>query len=208
MRRISRIVVVLGLGIGWAARPVLGENLGQAWDTASRVNAQLQAQQAESMAAGLNVKAAKSDRFPSVRNFTFNAFLSVSPQISPSSFFGSSSGGSKGGAAAGGLSGLPSAISLLGSRTARPSGLAYLCKRSPLYGGTASAEHRRRRGPARRPEERGVPHGSGPEADRGRSLRRSPPAPEESGSRPEQRRATHLVRQGRAEPPRAGPGHP
>ena len=113
MRRIRRIVVVLGLGVGWANGPARGENLSQAWDTALRVNALLQAQQAQSMAAGLNVKAAKSDRFPKVSNFTFNSFLSSPPMISTSSFFGASAAG-RGGAAASGLSGLPASISLLG----------------------------------------------------------------------------------------------
>ncbi len=114
MRRTTRIVVVLSVVLGRTSGPVRGENLGEAWNTALRVNAGLQSQQAQSMAAGLSVKAAKSDRFPTVRNFTFNSFLTAAPMISTSSFFGSSGGGSHGAGAASGLSGLPSAISLLG----------------------------------------------------------------------------------------------
>ena len=86
------------------------------------------------MAAGLNVKAAKSDRFPSVRNFTFNSFLSAAPQISTSSFFGSSGGGSRGGGAASGLSGLPAAISLLGPGQ-RDIPLSVTFANVPLYTG-------------------------------------------------------------------------
>src|SRR5712664_3193495 len=68
MARISRFVVVLGVGLGvGTGRLVQGEDLGQAWDIALRVNAQLQSQQAESVAAGLNLKAAQSDRLPKVR---------------------------------------------------------------------------------------------------------------------------------------------
>jgi hypothetical protein len=56
----------------------------------------------------------RSDRFPTVRNFTFNAFLTAAPQVSTASAFGASGGGSRSGGAASGLSGLPAAISLLG----------------------------------------------------------------------------------------------
>ncbi len=109
-----RIVIVLGLGMGCASGPVLGEDLRQAWDTALRVNAGLQSQQAQSVAAGLTVKAAKSDRFPSVRNFTFNSFLTASPLVSTSSLTGSASGGSRSGGSSSGIGGLPAAFSLLG----------------------------------------------------------------------------------------------
>ena len=152
MRPISRIIVVLGLGIGWATRPVLGENLRQAWDTALRVNAGLQAQQAQSMAAGLNVKAARSDRFPRKRNYTFNSFLTATPMTSTSSFFGSSGGGIRSVGAASGITGLPTAFPLFG-RSARTFGLAHLCKRAHLYGWAAPPEHRRGRGPAWHAEE-------------------------------------------------------
>ncbi len=135
MRQISGIVVVLSLIIGSAPRPVLGEDLRQAWDLAIRANAQLQAQQAESMAAGLNLKAARSDRLPAVRSFTFNAFLTASPTVNTSSVLGSSSGGSRSGTGASGLlSGLPSAFPILGAgQRDLPVSLAYA--NLPLYTG-------------------------------------------------------------------------
>ena len=116
MRRISGIVVMLSLIVGRADRPVLGEDLREAWDVAIRANAQLQAYQAESMAAGLNVSAARSDRLPSIRSFTFDALLTATPTVSTRSFLGASSGGSRGGTGAAGLlSGFPSALPILGA---------------------------------------------------------------------------------------------
>ncbi len=115
MRRISAIVIVLGLLVGRSPEAALSEDLQQAWDLALRVNAQVQAQQSESMAAGLNLRAARSDRLPSIRSFTFNAFLTAAPTVNTSSFFGSSGGGSRAGTGASGmLGGLPSAFQILG----------------------------------------------------------------------------------------------
>ncbi|MBV8267573.1 MAG: hypothetical protein JO252_14705, partial [Planctomycetaceae bacterium] len=81
MRRISRFVAALAAGLGLAGIPptLWAENLGDAWAIALGVNQQLQAQQAQSGAAGLNLSAAKSARLPTVRNFTFNAFLTATP---------------------------------------------------------------------------------------------------------------------------------
>ncbi|HZW31539.1 MAG TPA: hypothetical protein VFF52_12580, partial [Isosphaeraceae bacterium] len=61
MTRMSQFVVVLGVGLGvGTGRLAPGEDLGQAWDIALRVNAQLQSQRAEAVAAGLNLAAARS----------------------------------------------------------------------------------------------------------------------------------------------------
>jgi len=105
MARISRFVVVLAVGLGvGTSRLAEGEDLSQAWDLALRVNAGLQSQQAESVAAGLNLAAARSERLPSTRTYTFNSFLTVTPQVNTSSFLGSSKGGTGSGGA---LPGLP-----------------------------------------------------------------------------------------------------
>jgi hypothetical protein len=80
----------------------MAENLGDAWSIALRVNQQLQSQQALSAAAGWNLKAAQSDRWPTLRSFTFNSFLTVAPQISSSSFFGVRAGAGAGEAPAAG----------------------------------------------------------------------------------------------------------
>ena len=95
MKRISRIVVAASLGAGLAVldRPTWGENLAEAWNIAVRVNAGLQSQQELTAAQGLNLGAARASRLPTVRTFTFNSFLTVTPGISTSSFLGSSAGG-------------------------------------------------------------------------------------------------------------------
>ncbi len=163
----SRIAVMLGLIIGRAPRAVLGEDLRQAWDLAIRANAQLQAQQAESMAAGLNLKAARLDRLPSVRSFTFNAFLTATPSANTSSFFGSSAGGSRSGTGGSGLlSGLPSTIQFLGTGQ-RDLPVSLTFANLPLYTGgrlLRNIDYAGAQLGAR--AERGVPHGPGFEAHR------------------------------------------
>ena len=71
MKRISRFLVVASLGLGVAGmhRSALGEDLGDAWNIALRVNAGLQSQQATTVAQGFNLQAAKSSRWPTVRSF-------------------------------------------------------------------------------------------------------------------------------------------
>jgi|GEM_PF-556184 len=64
-----------------AALPVRGENLQQAWDIALGVNQQLQSQQTQASAEGLNLEAAKAARRPSVRSQNFNVLLTNSPSI-------------------------------------------------------------------------------------------------------------------------------
>jgi outer membrane protein len=105
MRRISRFYAVLAVSVWLAAlAPCLaGEDLGQAWNIALHVNQQLQSQQSQSVAAGLNLKAAKSDRLPTVRNYTINSFLTTTPEISTKSFFGNAATGGP----AGGVAGIP-----------------------------------------------------------------------------------------------------
>ncbi|MFI5460242.1 MAG: TolC family protein [Isosphaerales bacterium] len=136
--RTPRFVVVCASAIGLLASlsPVRGENLQQAWSIALGVNQQVQSQQAESVAAGLNLAAARSARLPSLRSYTFNAFLTASPEVSTRSFFGTSA---TGGAAAG-LAGttitnsLPAAVPVLGpGQRDLPISIAYASL--PLYTG-------------------------------------------------------------------------
>jgi outer membrane protein len=116
MRRISCIVLVFGLIVGGASRATLAEDLQEAWAIALRVNAQLQAQQANSMAAGLNLRAAHADRLPSIRTFTFDALLTATPAFNTKSFLGSSGGGAGTGGSGSGLPfGFPSSFQILGA---------------------------------------------------------------------------------------------
>ncbi|MBV8610667.1 MAG: TolC family protein [Singulisphaera sp.] len=153
MRRISRFVAALAAGLGLAGIPptLWAENLGDAWAIALGVNQQLQAQQAQSGAAGLNLSAAKSARLPTVRNFTFNAFLTAAPYIQNPFTSTTATGGSSGRGAgttntpgattgsvpttnAGVLSGLPSVFPVLGpGQRDLPFSLTYAAV--PLYTG-------------------------------------------------------------------------
>lgn len=133
MTRISRFVVVLGVGLGVGRdRLAEGEDLGQAWDRALRVNAQLQSQQAESVAAGLNLAAARSARLPTVRTFTFNSFLTVTPQITTSSFFGTVKGGTGSG---GVLAGIPPLAPIFVGSGQRDLPVSLTFASVPLYTG-------------------------------------------------------------------------
>jgi outer membrane protein TolC len=144
MKRISRFLVVasLGLGVPGVHRPALGEDLFDAWNIALRVNAGLQSQQATTVAQGLNLRAARSDRWPTVRTLTANAFLTVAPEISTSGFLGSSTVGRGGAGGAGGGTGtgtspgtsFPSALTVLGpGQRDIPASLTYA--NVPLYTG-------------------------------------------------------------------------
>ncbi len=128
-------IVVFGL----AATPGLAraENLQDAWAIALQVNQQLQSQQALSVSAGYSLAAARSARWPTVRNFTFNAFLSATPAFN-TPFSGTSTTGSS---AAGGsvlnaaaATGLPSTFSILGpGQRDLPASITYAS--IPLYTG-------------------------------------------------------------------------
>ncbi len=123
-------------------RSALGEDLGDAWNIALRVNAGLQSQQATTAAQGFNLQAAKSSRWPTVRSFTFNSFLTVAPEISTTSFLGSAAGGRAGAGGAGGGSGtgtspgasFPSMLQVLGpGQRDIPASLTFASV--PLYTG-------------------------------------------------------------------------
>ncbi len=114
MRGIARLFLVGSLVAGLAGirRPALGEDLSEAWGIALRVNSGLQSQQELTAAQGLNLRAARADRLPTVRTFTFNSFLTVAPEIKSSSFFGAAArgtGGAGGGGTGAGGSGAGSA---------------------------------------------------------------------------------------------------
>jgi outer membrane protein TolC len=93
MGRSARVVIALAAGLApafWAGGRARGENLAEAWGIALRVNQQLQSQQAQSVAAGLNLSAARASRLPTFRTFTFDAFLTNSPKTKTN--FGNTSG--------------------------------------------------------------------------------------------------------------------
>ena len=74
MKRILRFLVMVGLaGLAALDRPARGEDLADAWGIALRVNAGLQSQQDLTVAQGLNLKPARSSRWPTVRTFTFDS---------------------------------------------------------------------------------------------------------------------------------------
>jgi outer membrane protein TolC len=136
--RVSRVVVALPPAVGLLAllAPARAENLQQAWTIALSVNQQVQAQQAETLAAGLNLAAARSARLPTFRSFTFNSILTTAPRVNTRSFFGAPGSGGAG-AGAGGLPGagaLPAAISVLGpGQRDLPVSITYASV--PLYTG-------------------------------------------------------------------------
>lgn len=127
LTRLVRTLALVGLGGATAAH---GEDLGEAWGIALRVNQQLQAQQSQSVAAGLSVEAAKRSRLPTVRNYTFDTQLTNPPATKPAFVNnglgnggngngGGNNGGGQGngnGGNAGGLAGIPSAFYTLGPR--------------------------------------------------------------------------------------------
>ena len=161
--------------------PCNGQNLGQAWDIALHVNQLLQSQQAQSMAAGLNLKAAKSDRLPRIRNFTADAFL-TNPRNQHQVVLGIIATGTRRGIEPGRPGRLPSAVSILGpGQTNLPISLTYATV--PLYtGGQVAPKHRCRRSSGRRPAERGVSDRPRSQAHGRRSLHRGPPGEKTSKS--------------------------
>ena len=70
-------VVVISLWLPEAR----GEDLNDAWSQAIGLNAGLQARELDTSAAGMNLRAARSARLPSVSLTSLTAFLSQSPQI-------------------------------------------------------------------------------------------------------------------------------
>ncbi len=120
-------VFVLVVNLQWTR----GENLRDAWSIALGVNQQLQSQQAESNAAGLNLAAAKSARWPTVRNFTFDAFLTATPLVRNSFFGTSATGGSAAGVA--GIPGQPG-VAAAGVPLAQSAALAGLPSAFPILG--------------------------------------------------------------------------
>src|SRR5262245_23244550 len=104
MNRILWILVAASFGLGLAGtdRPARGEDLAEAWGIALRVNAGLQSQQDLTVAQGFNLRSARSSRWPTVRTFTFDSLLTVTPGISTTSFLGPSAGGRGGPGGTGG----------------------------------------------------------------------------------------------------------
>ena len=101
------VALVAGLWLAVSPWPARAENLRDAWSIALGVNQQLQSQQALSVSAGLSLAAARSARWPTVRNFSFNAFLTATPAIKSSILGTSAAGGSAAGVA--GIPGQPGA---------------------------------------------------------------------------------------------------
>jgi len=90
MRRIARFVAALaaGLTLGVTAPRARAENLAQAWAIALGVNQRLQSQQLQSVAAGLDVDAARAARLPTVRSFALDAGLTSPAKINPTASSG------------------------------------------------------------------------------------------------------------------------
>jgi outer membrane protein len=120
-------IFVLGANSKWTRV----ENLRDAWSIALGVNQQLQSQQAQSNSAGLNLAAAKSARWPTVRNYTFESFLTASSAVR-NNFFGTSATG--GGAA--GVAGIPGqpGVAAPGVPLAQTAALAGLPNAFPILG--------------------------------------------------------------------------
>jgi outer membrane protein TolC len=85
MRRIARFVAALAAGLTLSVAPprARAENLAQAWAVALGVNQRLQSQQLQSVAAGLDVQAARAARLPTVRSFALDAGLTSPVRINP-----------------------------------------------------------------------------------------------------------------------------
>jgi outer membrane protein len=142
MEKASRLVAAWAMG-GVAALILgvaRGENLAQAWDIALGINPQLRARQAQSVAQGWNLAAARSARLPTVRSFAFNAFLATTPVIQ-STFTGVSTAGAASGMTGsvpatgrGAASGLPASFPFLGAgQRDLPASITYASV--PLYTG-------------------------------------------------------------------------
>lgn len=137
MRMIARRLIALAAGLGLACGPrsARAESLTDAWTLALGGNQRLQAEQAQSVAQGYYLRAARSARLPTVRSFNFESFLTATPGIR-NTFTGTSTGagvagtssglggtaatlggtgaGAAAGAGAGGLGGLPAVVPILG----------------------------------------------------------------------------------------------
>jgi len=125
----TALVVVAG------SRPAWAENLRQAWSIALGINQGLQAQQAESVAQGLNLAAARSARLPTVRSLNFEAFLTATPAFKTT--FPSASGSATTatpGSTLSALSGTPLSFPLLGpGQRQLPASITFAAL--PLYTG-------------------------------------------------------------------------
>jgi outer membrane protein TolC len=133
--RTSLIVAICAATFGLFTAPsARSEDLAQAWQIALRSNGLLQSQQAETTAAGLNVAAARSARLPTLRTYTFNAFLTATPEFR-NNFFGATS--KAGDAPPAGMTALPvppSAFSFFGpGQRDLPASITYASV--PLYTG-------------------------------------------------------------------------
>jgi outer membrane protein len=104
-----------------------GEDLNDAWSQAIGLNAGLQARELDTSAAGMNLRAARSARLPTVSLTSLTAFLSQSPQIRVPASLAAAGAGS--GAAA-----FPSTFPALGpNQTVIPFVFANISQ--PLYQG-------------------------------------------------------------------------
>ena len=135
---------------------------------ALRVNQGLSAQQSQSVATGLDLAAARSARWPTVRSQNYNFLLSNTPGVK-SPLTSTSAGGSSG--AGSPLAGLPAFFHVLGpNQTDLP--ISFTFASLPLYTGGRLMRNIDAAGEPVRAADRGVPHGARPEADGRRGLRR------------------------------------
>ena len=138
------------------------ENLQDAWAIALQVNQQLQSQQALSVSAGYSLAAARSARWPTVRNFTFNAFLSATPAFN-TPFSRDIDHGEFGGrrlsTQLSSRDGPPLHLLDPGPGAARPAGFDHLREHSALHGRTAAPQHRCGQRPGGFAANRGVSRG-------------------------------------------------
>jgi len=105
-----------------------GEDLNDAWSQAIGLNAGLQARELDTSAAGMNLRAARSARLPTVSLTSLTAFLSQSPQIRVPASLAAASGAGAGAAA------IPSTFPALGpNQSVIPFEFANISQ--PLYQG-------------------------------------------------------------------------
>jgi len=140
--RLSRPVKLLAtvLAAGLAPGAVQGEDLNQAWAIALNVNQQLQSQKAQSAASSYNLAAARSARYPTVRNYTLENFLTVSPEIKvPANGVGGGAAGGAAGAAGAGATGGAGAVAALAVGTGAGALTGVAGTAGAATGGTVTA---------------------------------------------------------------------
>jgi outer membrane protein TolC len=76
--RFAPVVALAALGL---VAPAKGEDLGDAWAIALRVNQGLQSQQVTSIAEAFSLESAKAARYPTLRVFDATTILSQSPKV-------------------------------------------------------------------------------------------------------------------------------